>query len=100
MGNTTIPMLPAVTGLLGPELIEIVQNGASARASLTQLAALVGSVSTTPVLTSALPSPVTSGAGNRRMVLDATSVVFASVLSGGGANTVPVYSDGTVWRIG
>jgi hypothetical protein len=41
VSNTTIPMLPAVIGLTGTEQIEVVQNGASARASLTQVATLV-----------------------------------------------------------
>jgi hypothetical protein len=42
MGNVTIPMLPQATGLVGDEQIEIVQAGVSARATLTQVAALGG----------------------------------------------------------
>lgn len=38
--------------------------------------------------------------GARRIVTDATVTTFASVVVGGGANTVPVYSDGIDWRIG
>jgi hypothetical protein len=48
----------------------------------------------------ALPSAVTMGAGARAFVSDATATTFASAYTGGGANNVPVYSDGTVWRIG
>lgn len=48
----------------------------------------------------ALPAAGTAGAGARRMVNDATVTTFASIVAGGGANTVPVYSDGTDWRIG
>ena len=48
----------------------------------------------------ALPSAVTVGAGARAFVSDATATVFASAYTGGGANNVPVYSDGAVWRIG
>ena len=48
----------------------------------------------------ALPSAVTVGAGARAFVSDATATTFASAYTGGGANIVPVYSDGTVWRIG
>ena len=44
----------------------------------------------------------TSGvfAGDRSFVTDATSTTFASVVAGGGSNKVPVYYDGTDWRIG
>jgi hypothetical protein len=36
----------------------------------------------------------------RTLVTDANATTFASVVAGGGANKVPVYSDGTDWRIG
>lgn len=42
----------------------------------------------------------TAGAGIRAFVSDATVNTFASAVIGGGAESVPVYSDGTVWRIG
>lgn len=42
----------------------------------------------------------TAGAGARSFVTDANATTFASVVAGGGANGVPVYSDGTNWRIG
>lgn len=48
----------------------------------------------------ALLSAATAGAGARANVSDATVTTFASVVAGGGANAVPVYSDGTQWKIG
>jgi hypothetical protein len=48
----------------------------------------------------ALPSASTSGVGARAFVSDATVTTFASTVAGGGANKVPVYSDGTNWKIG
>lgn len=48
-------------------------------------------------LVSELPA---STAGVRGFVTDATVTTFASVVAGGGANGVPVYFDGTDWRIG
>lgn len=36
----------------------------------------------------------------RAIVSDATVTTFASIVAGGGANKVPVYYDGTNWRIG
>lgn len=48
-----------------------------------------------------LPSAVALGAGGRAIVTDANSTTFASVVAGGGANVVPVYSDDAGnWRIG
>lgn len=39
-------------------------------------------------------------AGMRRFVTNATATTFGTVVVGGGSNAVPVYSDGTNWRIG
>lgn len=47
-----------------------------------------------------LPTAAAVGAGARGFVTDASATTFASVVAGGGANGVPVYSDGTNWRIG
>jgi len=59
-----------------------------------------GYIKQVPVAVSALPSAATVGAGTRGFVNDATATTFASTVTGGGANTVPVYSDGTNWLIG
>ena len=39
MANTTIPNLPAIIALSGTELLELVQNGTSSRATVAQIAA-------------------------------------------------------------
>lgn len=57
-------------------------------------------VQTGIVTVAALPSASTAGAGARAMVSDATVTTFASTVAGGGANKVPVVSDGTNWLIG
>jgi hypothetical protein len=49
---------------------------------------------------STLPSAVTAGVGAKTFVTDASVTTFASIVSAGGSNKVPVYSDGTNWRIG
>jgi hypothetical protein len=46
-----------------------------------------------------LPSP-TNNATMRAFVSDATATTYHSVPVGGGGNFVPVFSDGTNWRIG
>jgi hypothetical protein len=52
------------------------------------------------VTVSALPSASVAGTGARSFVTDANATTFASIVAGGGSNRVPVYSDGTSWRIG
>jgi hypothetical protein len=60
-------------------------------------------VRTHSVTVSGLPAAATAGAGTRAFVTDSTVTAsgnFAAIVAGGGANPVPVYSDGTNWRIG
>lgn len=47
-----------------------------------------------------LPAAATAGAGARSMVTDALAPTFAATVAAGGAVVVPVYSDGTAWRVG
>jgi hypothetical protein len=47
-----------------------------------------------------LPSASTSGVGARSFVTDALAPVFGATVAGGGAVPVPVYSDGTNWKVG
>lgn len=49
-------------------------------------------------LVSALPSAATKG--QRAFASDATATTFDSIVAGSGSNFVPVFSDGTSWRIG
>lgn len=44
--------------------------------------------------------PGTPSAGQRHMVTDANATTFHSVVASGGSNVVPVFYDGTNWRIG
>jgi hypothetical protein len=47
-----------------------------------------------------LPAAATVGAGARYFVTDANATTFLSIVAGGGANKVPVVSNGTNWVIG
>ena len=47
-----------------------------------------------------LPSAVTSGKGARAFVTDALGPTFGATVAAGGAIAVPVYSDGTNWKVG
>ena len=64
---------------------------------------LASTVKTTAGLVSNLPSATLSGAGARDAVTDATqtlAVGHGATVVGGGANIVPVFSNGTNWLIG
>jgi len=47
-----------------------------------------------------LPSESTFGAGTRSFVTDALAPTFGATVVGAGAVKVPVYSDGTNWKVG
>ena len=49
---------------------------------------------------STLPSAVTSGVCARSFVTDALGPTFGATVVTGGAVAVPVYSDGTNWKVG
>jgi hypothetical protein len=51
------------------------------------------------VTVAGLPSAAAS-AGKRYRVTNATATTFHSIVAATGANIVPVFSDGTNWRIG
>lgn len=60
----------------------------------------VGYLRTPPTTVAGLPAAATAGAGTRAFVTDANATTFASTVAGGGANAVPVVSNGTNWIIG
>ena len=62
--------------------------------------AAASSLYTTPIAVASLPSAATAGAGARYCVNNALAPVFGSTVAGGGAVNVPVYSDGTNWKVG
>lgn len=58
---------------------------------------------TTATTVAGLVAAATAGAGARHAVTDSNAALTAgigAVVAGGGANVVPVFSDGTNWRIG
>ena len=47
-----------------------------------------------------LPGAGTLGAGARAFVIDSSVTTFGTTVAGGGSGKVPVYSDGTDWKVG
>ena len=47
-----------------------------------------------------LPGAAALGAGARAFVIDSSVTTFGTTVAGGGTTKVPVYSDGTDWKVG
>src|ERR1035437_1831420 len=59
-----------------------------------------GSLKNVAVYTVATLPAAATQQGQRQLVTDATATTFNSTVAGGGANIVPVFSDGANWKIG
>ena len=71
------------------------------RLYFNQLNKIVGQLKTTGTSVVAdLPSASAAGAGSRLFVTNALSPTFGATVVGGGTVAVPVYSDGTNWKVG
>lgn len=85
-------------------------NGSNRALSFTNLArwiatnmsnaSVAGYVKVPAVTVANLPSASVAGAGARATVTDANGTTFNAAVAGGGANILPVFSDGIIWRIG
>jgi hypothetical protein len=107
----TINQLPLITQLSGGDnvVLYVPNQGDSRRASITTLIAFIEenfggvvcqTVKTTPVTYANLPAATSAGAGARAFITDGSTTTFGATVAGGGANKVPVYSDGTNWKVG
>ena len=97
MSNIVSPRLPAATGEYDPQYINQLNN--VLRLYFNQVDSAVNRPST-PITVANLSSAVTSGVGARAFVTDSSVSTFGSTVAGGGSTKVPVYSDGTNWKVG
>jgi hypothetical protein len=71
------------------------------RLYFNQLDKVIGQLNANvPVLVANLPSASVAGIGSRAFVTDSSVSTFGSTIAGGGSTKVPVYSDGTNWKVG
>lgn len=108
----SINQLSAVDTLAAGDAVPVYSQaqGDARRFSLTTLVSFLASAFTSltassyikvsPVAFANLPAAATAGAGARAFVTDSNTATFAATVAGGGANQVPVYSDGTNWKVG
>lgn len=106
----TINQLPTVTQVSGGDQLPlfVTNQGDARRCSVTTLieyiqvnfgAVTCMSVQTTPITYAQLPNPV-GIAGTRAFITDGSTTTFNATVAGGGANIVPIFSDGTNWKVG
>jgi len=106
----TINQLPTVTQVSGGDQLPlfVTNQGDARRCSVTTLieyiqvnfgAVTCMSVQTTPITYAQLPDPV-GIAGTRAFITDGSTTTFNATVAGGGANIVPIFSDGTNWKVG
>lgn len=103
-----LPLIGQVTG--GDNLVLWVPDqGDSRRCPVTTLleyleenfdGVVANTVKTTPVTYDQLPTATIAGAGTRAFITDSSTATFGATVAAGGANIVPVYSDGTNWKVG
>lgn len=106
--NSTLQIIvnsAAITTFAAPNVLyangQVVAGGATAVTStLVYLVATPPMVAGGTFTVATLPLAATAGSGARSFVTDANAATFKTALVGGGANKVPVFSDGTGWFIG
>lgn len=94
------------TGTLSSLILQspvAVGSGSGAQTQTTGLAIKAGAAVLTSYTVATLPAAATAGAGATAFVTDASTTLvlgLGGAVTGGGANKVPVYSDGTSWNYG
>jgi hypothetical protein len=107
----TINNLATVTTVSGGDQFVLYVNnqGDARRCSVTDMIAyfqanftdvVAQTVKTKPVTLSQLPTAAMAGTGTRAFITDGSTATFGATVAGGGANIVPIYSDGTNWKVG
>jgi hypothetical protein len=99
LNRVVAPRLPAATVEYDRLYIDQLNN--VLRLYFNQIDNIVNQLkANTPVTVANLPSAATAGVGSRSFVTDSSVSTFGSTVAGGGSTKVPVYSDGTNWKVG
>lgn len=107
-----INQLSAVDSLQSGDQLAVfdTSNGDARKSALSVLVTFLSTAFTSLTLSSYikvsgvtfanLPAAATAGAGARAFCTDSDTATFNATVAGGGANSVPVFSDGTNWKVG
>jgi hypothetical protein len=97
--RTASPRLPNATQEYDPRYIDQLNN--ILRLYFNEIDGLFGQLTANlPLTVATLPSASIAGVGSRAFVTDSSVSTFGSTVAGGGSTKVPVYSDGTNWKVG
>lgn len=108
----TINQLSAVDAVTASDQVPLWSSsqGDSRKFSLTTLVTFLSTafsslravsyIATNATTVANLPTAASAGSGARAFVTDANSTSFNASLVGGGSNAVPVFSDGSAWKVG
>jgi len=108
LANTSSGSASVVIGGSTDNTITIANSGGVSNIQSITIGSTVGSSTTTvngilkqqTYTVATLPSASTSGVGARSFVTNALAPTFGATVVTGGAVAVPVYSDGTNWKVG
>jgi len=108
LANTSSGSASVVIGCSTDNTITIANSGGVSNIQSITIGSTVGSSTTTvngilkqqTYTVATLPSASTSGVGARSFVTNALAPTFGATVVTGGAVAVPVYSDGTNWKVG
>jgi len=99
LNRVTPPNLPSPPKQFEPRFQEQLNN--VLRLYFNQLSNILGQLnSNAPLTVATLPSASVAGTGSRAFVTDSSVSTFGTTVAGGGSTKVPVYSDGTNWKVG
>ena len=99
LNRVTPPNLPNPAKQYDPRFQEQLNN--ILRLYFNQLSNILGQLnSNLPLAVASLPSASVAGEGSRAFVTDSSVSTFGTTVAGGGSTRVPVYSDGTNWKVG
>ena len=99
LNRVTPPNLPSAPKQYDNRFQEQLNN--VLRLYFNQLSNILGQFnSNVPLTVATLPGASVAGIGSRAFVTDSSVSTFGSTVAGGGSTKVPVYSDGTNWKVG
>jgi hypothetical protein len=106
--SQTLNLHTGVTASGSTKTLNLGTNGAAGSTTNIAIGSTTGTSTTTfngitknqTYLVANLPSASTSGVGAGAFVTDALAPTFGATVVTGGAVAVPVYSDGTNWKVG